>query len=96
MKSLKIFALHILPPQGSISPTFYKQLLHTETPKAQKDSQVILCQFALLGSGRIKTACKILMKFPRSRIVVLGLIYNSHVPKYYKSGNIAMKTKKQG
>ncbi len=27
--------------KGSISPTFYTQLLHAQIPKAQKDSQVI-------------------------------------------------------
>jgi hypothetical protein len=48
--------------QGSISPTFYEQLLHGQIPNAQKDSQVINVFFELLGSTSIKAACKTLMK----------------------------------
>ena len=42
---------------GSISPTFYVQLLHMQIPKAQKDSQFKQL-FALLGSASKKAACK--------------------------------------
>ena len=40
---------------GSISPTFYEQLLRSKIPKAQKDSQIKQL-FALLGSACIKAA----------------------------------------
>ena len=42
---------------GSILPTFYLQLLHTQIPKAQKDSQ-LKYHFPLLGSAGVKAACK--------------------------------------
>jgi len=45
---------------GSISSTFYEQLLHTKIPKVQRDSQVINVFFALLGPARAKAACKTL------------------------------------
>ena len=37
------------PRQGSISPTFYEQLLHTKIPKAQKrqSSQASFCTFGI-------------------------------------------------
>jgi len=40
--------------QGSITPTLYKQLLHAEIPKAQKDTD----DYVLLGCMRVKAACK--------------------------------------
>ena len=43
--------------QGSISPTFYEQLLCVQIPKAQKDSQVKQL-FALLGPAWVKAAHK--------------------------------------
>ena len=43
---------------GSISPTFYKQLLRAQIPKAQKFSSFI----ALLGSACVKAACRKLVK----------------------------------
>ena len=43
--------------QGSISPSFCKQLLHSKIPKAQKDSQVKQL-FALLGPAWVKAAHK--------------------------------------
>ena len=43
--------------QGSISPSFYEQLLHPQIPKAQKDSQVKQL-FAFLGSESVKAAPK--------------------------------------
>ncbi len=46
---------------GSISPTFFKQLLSAQIPKAQKDIDY-LTVFALLGSLLAKTARKTLMK----------------------------------
>jgi hypothetical protein len=33
-----------------------------QIPKVQKDSQVILCLFALLGSGQVKAALQMLVK----------------------------------
>jgi len=47
--------------QGSISPMFYKHLLHTRSHKCKKYSQVVSL-FALLGSARIKAARKMLIK----------------------------------
>jgi len=46
-----------LKNQGSISPTFYEQLLRKQIPKAQKDSQVKQL-FALSGSAGVKAARK--------------------------------------
>ena len=43
--------------QVPISPTFYEQLLHEQSQKVQKDSQLMQL-FALLGSACMKTACK--------------------------------------
>ena len=43
--------------QGSISPTFYEQLLHTQIPKEQKS-----CLFALLESACVKAAQRMLVK----------------------------------
>jgi len=43
---------------GSISPTFYEQLLHAQIPKAQKDTDDLTVFFALLGSAGVKTSCK--------------------------------------
>ncbi len=49
--------------QGSISPTFYDQLLHVQIPKGQKDSQVIsVILGTLVGSARVKTTHKMLVK----------------------------------
>ena len=45
------------PLQGSISSTFYKQLLRSQTPKAQKSSF-----FGLSGSASGKAACRTLVK----------------------------------
>ena len=47
---------------GSISPTFYKQLLRTQIPKAQKSCLTWLSFFALLGSACVKAACRMLVK----------------------------------
>ena len=41
----------------SISPTFYEQLLHAQSPKAQKDGQLKQL-FAVLGSAWVKAARK--------------------------------------
>jgi len=48
--------------KGSISSTFYEQLLHSQILKAQK--RQLSCQsfFALLGSTRIEAALGMLMK----------------------------------
>ena len=43
--------------QGSISPTFYEQLLHLQIPKVQKDNQLKQL-FALSGSACVKAVHK--------------------------------------
>jgi len=53
----------ILLTQGKFHQHVYPQLLLTQIPKAQKDSQVISVFFALLGSLRAKAARKMLVKF---------------------------------
>ena len=50
-----------LPKPGSISSTFYKQLLLDQILKAQKDGQVVSL-FVLLGSARVKAVHETLMK----------------------------------
>jgi len=45
----------------SISPTFHKQLLLAQIPKAQKDDNFNVF-FVLLGSGCVKAAHRMLMK----------------------------------
>ena len=47
---------------GSISSTFYKQLLRTQTPKAQKKTVKSSSFFALLGSASAKVARRMLVK----------------------------------
>ena len=42
---------------GSISPTFYEQLLRTQIPKVKKDSQIKQL-FALLGPAWVKGTLK--------------------------------------
>ena len=76
--------------QGSISPTFYEQLLRKQIPKAQKDGHVKHL-FALLGSAYIKAAYKHVdeidlktmvtksekvQKQPKTMITVQKKIYN--------------------
>jgi hypothetical protein len=43
--------------KGSIPPTLYEQLLHSQIPEAQKTNQLKQF-FALSGSVSIKAACK--------------------------------------
>jgi len=45
-------------PQVSISTTFYKQLLHNQIPKAQKDINDLTVFFTLLGYECVKAAHK--------------------------------------
>ena len=47
---------------GSISPTFYKQLLLAQIPKAQKKTVKFSSFIALLGSACVKAACRKLVK----------------------------------
>jgi len=47
---------------GSISPTFYANLLNAKVPKAQKDTDDLTVIFALLGSARVKALHKMLVK----------------------------------
>jgi hypothetical protein len=48
--------------QVSISSMLYEQLLHTQIPKAQKNTVKSSVFFALLGSARAKAALRMLMK----------------------------------
>jgi hypothetical protein len=48
-------------PSVSISSTFYEQLLHVQTPKAQKKTVKLKVLFALLGSALIKAARQMLV-----------------------------------
>jgi len=48
--------------QGSISPTFYEQLLRVQIPKTQKDTDDLTVFFSLLGSALVRTAHKMLVK----------------------------------
>jgi hypothetical protein len=59
--NLNIIQVFILFFGGSISPTFYVQLLHLQIPKAQKNSVKPSVFFALLGSARIKAVSKMLL-----------------------------------
>jgi len=47
---------------GSISSTFYVQLLRLQIPKAQKDTDDLTVFFTLSGSTSVKAECKTLMK----------------------------------
>jgi len=58
---------------GSISSTFYVQLLRPQIPKAQKDTDDLTVFFTLSGSTSVKAACKTLMK---STVDDVGLISN--------------------
>jgi len=48
--------------QVSILSTFYSHILQKQIPKAQKWQSSYQWHFALLGSMRVKAACKTLMK----------------------------------
>jgi len=61
----------IIRDLGPISSTFYKQLLHTQIPKAQKRQSSQQCCFTLLGPTCIKAAWKMLMKLtPELKILL--------------------------
>jgi len=47
---------------GSISTTFYKQMLHAQISKARKDTDDLTVFFMLLGSACAKAAHKTLVK----------------------------------
>ena len=51
-----------LPPQESISSTFYEQLLREQTPKAQKKIVKSSSIFALLESACVKATRRMLVK----------------------------------
>jgi len=51
-----------LRKQGSISPTFYSQLLSAQIPKAQKDTDDLTVILVLLKYMRLKAARKTLVK----------------------------------
>ena len=57
MKSLHNYFLLVGQGQGSISPSFYKQLLRAHIPKSQKDSQIKQL-FELFGPACVKTERK--------------------------------------
>ena len=54
--------VQLLRVQVSISSTFYKHLLHAQTPKAQKKIVKSSSFFALSGSASVKAACRKLVK----------------------------------
>jgi len=60
---------------GSISSTFYEQLLQAQIPKEQKDSQVVSLYFSFACA---KAACKMLMKLTRG-------VYSDCLNKRYKN-----------
>jgi len=47
---------------GSISSTFYVQILRSQIPNAQKKQSSWQCCLALLGPTSVKAVCKTLMK----------------------------------
>ena len=53
---------------GSISPTFYEQLLRVQIPKAQKAALLDCLFFALLGTALVKTARRTLVKLTLGRV----------------------------
>jgi len=53
---------------GSISPTYYEQLLRAQIPKAQKNTVKLSVLFSHLGPARVKAARKMLLKFFLSKI----------------------------
>ncbi len=64
----------------AISSTFYEQLLRTQIPKAQKDTDELTVFFMLSGSARTKTACKTLMKStPRVFVPTDGIVINVYL-----------------
>ena len=60
---------------GSISPTFYEQLLPTQIPKAQKKDSQVKQLFALLGSASIKAVRKHVDEID-SRLPINNVIYS--------------------
>ncbi len=48
--------------KGSISPTFYSNILCMQIPKTQKKTDDLTVFFSLLGSALVKAMCKILVK----------------------------------
>ena len=52
---------------GSISPTFYEQLLLAQIPKAQKKPVKLSSFIALLGSARVKATRRTLVKLTPER-----------------------------
>jgi len=59
-KWTRLIAMYIWV-QGSISPTFYEQLLRSKIWKHKKSAR-LNCLYALLVSAGVKAACKMLMK----------------------------------
>jgi len=57
-----LFTHNLSSDQGSISSTFYVQLLHAQIPKVQKDTNELTVFFTLLGSTSVKVSCKTLIK----------------------------------
>jgi hypothetical protein len=59
---------------GSISSTFYVQLLHTQIPKVQNNNELTVI-FVRLESTLVKAACKTLMRLaPVLHFTPLGTI----------------------
>ena len=73
MKAAKTF-------KGSISPSFYKQLLHSQIPRAQKKDSQDDQLFALSGPVHVKAAHRHVDEIdPRSKLlwtsVVFGMVF---------------------
>ena len=82
---------------GSISPTFYEQLLHAQTPKAQKiQSSPCWFLFALLGSTNVQAVCKMLVRLtPGVKFIIIlceafAQVDPKSVKRYWQLGRILM------
>ncbi len=71
--------------QGSISVTFYEQLLHMQIQKAQKNTGDLTVIFALLESALVKAARKTLVKLTLADGLIVrpdsNFLWNAFVDK---------------
>ena len=76
--------------QGSISSTFYTQLLRAQIPKAQKDTQLKQL-FVLSGSAPVKAECKHIDEIdPSTQSLAQKMTFsftNSILPNSTSAGN---------
>jgi len=73
----------ILPLQGSISSTFYMQLLHAQIPNAQKIQGSCQSFLALLGSAHVKSVGKMLVKSAPGRRFAVQASFYACMPHHY-------------